>query len=152
MKRKWEEPRIEIQKFEANEYVAACYYFGGTHIILRVARPGTDGRTDPYDTSWQGTQCGFSDDGWDFLSQGDEDNIAGRGMPSGWYSTSNSHDFIVSGAPTRYNGGPFGNSKITNVNTGWTGDYASPVYYYGSDVYPLTTEIAEEQGVGPNAS
>ena len=24
MKRKWEEPRIEVQKFEANEYVAAC--------------------------------------------------------------------------------------------------------------------------------
>ena len=151
MKKEWVEPRIEVQKFTPNEYVAACYYFGGTHIILRQQRPGTDGRTKPYDTSWQGRRCGFSDDGWDFLSQGDEDNIAGKGMPSGWYSTTNSHDFIVSGNPTRYNGS-FGNSKITNIITGKTGDYANPVYYYGSDVYPLTAEIAKEQGVGPNAS
>ena len=26
MKMKWEEPRIEVQKFIPNEYVAACYY------------------------------------------------------------------------------------------------------------------------------
>ena len=80
MKKEWVEPRIEVQKFTPNEYVAACYYFGGTHIILRQQRPGTDGRTKPYDTSWQGRLCGFSDDGWDFPSQGDEDNIAGTGM------------------------------------------------------------------------
>ena len=49
MKKEWVEPRIEVQKFTPNEYVAACYYFGGTHIILRQQRPGTDGRTDPYD-------------------------------------------------------------------------------------------------------
>lgn len=148
MKRKWEEPRIEIQKFEANEYVAACYYFGGTHIILRVARPGTDGRTDPYDTSWQGPNCGFKDDGWDFLSQGNEDNIAGTGMQSGWYSTSNNHSFIVAGTgnygPVEYTGGPWGNETIK--------DTASPVYFYGQDVYSLTPDIAAEQDVGPNAS
>ena len=148
MKRKWEEPRIEVQKFEANEYVAACYYFGGTHIILRVARPGTDGRTDPYDTSWQGPNCGFKDDGWDFLSQGNEDNIAGTGMQSGWYSTSNNHSFIVAGTgnygPVEYTGGPWGNETIK--------DTASPVYFYGQDVYSLTPDIAAEQDVGTNAS
>ena len=26
MKMKWEEPRVEVQKFMPNEYVAACYY------------------------------------------------------------------------------------------------------------------------------
>lgn len=26
MKMRWEEPRIEVQKFMPNEYVAACYY------------------------------------------------------------------------------------------------------------------------------
>ena len=26
MKMRWEEPRIEVQKFIPNEYVAACYY------------------------------------------------------------------------------------------------------------------------------
>lgn len=26
MKKKWEEPKIQVQEFVANEYVAACYY------------------------------------------------------------------------------------------------------------------------------
>ena len=63
MKKEWVEPRIEVQKFTPNEYVAACYYFGGTHIILRQQRPGTDGRTDPYDPSWQGRNMGFKSSG-----------------------------------------------------------------------------------------
>ena len=35
MKMKWEEPRIEVQKFIPNEYVAACYY-GNCNISGRV--------------------------------------------------------------------------------------------------------------------
>ena len=69
MKKEWVEPRIEVQKFTPNEYVAACYYFGRTNIILRQQRPGTDGRTNP-EFDWQGKNKGFKDDGWDFLSQG----------------------------------------------------------------------------------
>lgn len=147
MKKVWVEPRIEVQKFTPNEYVAACYYFGSTNIILRQKRPGTDGRTDPQ-FDWQGENKGFKDDGWDFLSQGNEDNIHGKKMPSGWYSTSNNHSFIVAGTgkygPIRYDNGPWGNIAIN--------DTASTVYYYGGEVYNLTAEIAKDQGVGLNAS
>lgn len=146
MKKEWVEPRIEVQKFTPNEYVAACYYFKGTHIILRQKRPGTDGRTKPQ-YEWQGPNMGFKDDGWDFLSYGNEDNITAE-MPSGWYSTSNDHPFIVAETgdrPLQYDdGGPWGNTTIK--------DTANTVYYYGGDVYDLTPEIAEAQGVGLNAS
>lgn len=35
MKMKWEEPRVEVQKFMPNEYVAACYY-GNCNISGKV--------------------------------------------------------------------------------------------------------------------
>ena len=43
MKRKWEEPRIEVQKFEANEYVAACYGYKETGVVVTYGDP-TDGK------------------------------------------------------------------------------------------------------------
>lgn len=142
MKKKWEEPTIFVQQFAPNEYVAACWYFSGTGIVITQERPGTDGRKDT-PTNWQGPDKGFKDDGWDFLtSRGDEDTTPGA---SGWYSTSNSHSFVHSGSPdpVEYSG-TWGNHYLQ--------DMANPVYYYGGGPYKITEDNCSDYNVGPNAS
>lgn len=149
MKKRWEEPRILVQNFVADEYVAACWYFSGTGIVITQERPGTDGRKDsPQD--WQGPKLGFTDDGWDFLtSGGDEDTTPSA---SGWYSTSDSHSFIHSGSPSpqKFGSGPWGNHYLKD--RGIDNTMASPVYYYGGGPYAITSENCADYNVGPNAS
>lgn len=151
MKRKWEEPKIKINEFAANEYVAACWYFSGTEIVITQERPGTDGRKDT-PSSWQGPDKGFSDDGWDFLTKGgDEDKTPGG---SGWYATISNPSFIhpnsTNKLPTKYGGGPWGNDYL--FKRGYTDDLATPVYYYGGGPYKVDASNCGSLGVGSNAS
>lgn len=53
MKKKWEEPKIQVQEFVANEYVAACYY-----LACNVGRGEKDASNGPY---WNGTEYGGVD-------------------------------------------------------------------------------------------
>lgn len=150
MKRKWEEPRIEVQKFEANEYVAACWVFTETSTVITTHVTGgvlTDGRTDS-PTSWQGPNKGFTDDHFDFLNASDAD-VVPVGGGTGWYSDTMDQNIISihpqsPGKPTEFTGGPYGNQDIH--------DMADPVYFWGGWPSEITTSNHTQYGVGPNAS
>ena len=131
MKRKWEEPRIAIQRYSANEYVAACWVFTETSTVITTQVSGgvlTDGRTDsPKD--WQGPDKGFKDDHFDFLNASDADKVPGG---TGWYSDTMNQNIISihpqsPGRPTEFTGGPWGNRAIEDMaspfskasNLGW---------------------------------
>ena len=138
MKRKWEEPRIEVQKFEANEYIAACWYFSGTNIVIQQPFTQTDGKSN----TPKERLMGFRDDGWDFLA-GQEDTMEDPDQ-KGWYCTTNTYPLHPdSPAPELIEGGPWGNHVIK--------DTAYNIYYYGGGPYPIT-ETDRVEGFGPNAS
>lgn len=139
MKRKWEEPRIEVQKFEANEYVAACWYFSETNIVIQQPFTQTDGKSNTPEEY----QMGFRDDDWDFLA-GQEDTMEDPNQ-KGWYCTTNTYPLHPdSPAPELIKGGPWGNHVIK--------DMAYNIYYYGGGPYRVTEENCTGLGVGPNAS
>lgn len=66
MKKKWEEPRIEVQKFIPNEYVAACYKIrcttpndNGTYYYL-YDDSNANGKWDSNDKRIYSSMLGFS--------------------------------------------------------------------------------------------
>ena len=142
MKRKWEEPKIKINEFAANEYVAACYIYTETGIV--VDNWPTDGKLEIPNkiSSWNKT--GFQDDGFDFLA-GDDDTIPSNG--NGWYGNNQSLDHIKKGSLNPIYGS-YGNHAAPN-NVGM----ANPVYFFGKN-WPtqITSTNYKQYGVGPNAS
>lgn len=139
MKKEWKEPRIEVQKFIPNEYVAACSYFSGTNIVIQQPFSQTDGKSDTPEQKLMG----FSDDQWDFLA-GKEDTMKDPNK-KGWYCTNNNYPIHKnSPQPEFVSGGPWGNHVIE--------DMASNIYYYGGGPYPITKDNCKQYGVGPNAS
>ena len=143
MKRKWEEPRIEVQKFEANEYVAACYGYEETSVVVTYGNP-TDGKLNkPGDKSSWNYQ-GFNDDGFDFLA-GDDDTIP-AGFANGWYGNSVSLSCVKYGQPREANGW-YGNNKAP-----FGEGMANPVYYYGYWPKLIDSTNCNQYDVGPNAS
>ena len=152
MKRKWEEPRIEVQKFEANEYVAACWLVsGGSNYVVLDICP-TDGKlTEPnVPNSWN--HLGFNDDGFDFLTGGD-DTIP-NGWNSGWVGTEAELSHVKAGLDFVYGpaNGTYGNKGATKneIEALYTGN----VYWFGNRAEPIriTESNCSGYGVGPNAS
>lgn len=143
MKRKWEEPRIEVQKFEANEYMAACYGYEETGVVVTYGNP-TDGKLNtPGDkSSWN--HQGFNDDDFDFLA-GDDDTIP-AGFANGWYGNRDSLSCVKYGQPREANGW-YGNNKAP-LGEGM----ANPVYYYGYWPELIDSTNCNQYDVGPNAS
>ena len=139
MKRKWVEPKIKINEFAANEYVAACWYFSGTGIVIQQPFSQTDGKSN----TPQQALDGFQDDDWDFLA-GNEDTMKDPDK-KGWYCTNNSYPLHKnSPQPEFIAGGPWGNHVIN--------DMAYNIYYYGGGPYKVDASNCGGLGVGPNAS
>ena len=68
MKLQWETPRIEIEAFEANEYVAACWYVGGNwgaaneiEKTMKPTNPNKNGKNNYTDgQTHDAAHCGTS--------------------------------------------------------------------------------------------
>ena len=112
MKRKWERPQTMVQKFEANEYVAACVT--GT---IQCAYPGNE-KTNGWTTEF--------------------DDYNGR--ESGWYTDEYGlqHGVCGNSAPISFNSGDGTGFEYVNdrpdysrVITGITGYKLEPGTYYG---------------------
>ena len=93
MKRKWERPQTMVQKFEANEYVAACVT--GT---IQCAYPGdgrTNGQTDVFD-DYNGLESGWYTDGY-----GLQHGVCGNSAPISFDSGDGTGFEYVNGKPDR---------------------------------------------------
>lgn len=154
MKKEWKEPKIEVQKFMPNEYVAACWVFTETNVVVTTPVSGgvlTDGRTDT-PSNWQGPTMGFSDDHFDYLNASDDD-VVPAGGGTGWYSNTIDHNsanwpnisihWNSPGQPKEFSGS-YGNKEIP--------DMAEPVYFWGNWPTAISSSNCKQYGVGPNAS
>lgn len=132
MKMRWEEPRVEVQKFIPNEYVAACYN-------IKCNVPSGIGYIETNGTP------GYQESGWG--QSGDQYLASGYGCGIVHYG--------VHGVP---DDGPVANA-MWQESGGWggRGDYY-PVYYWyqraawgDQDIHFTKVEDAEWEE-NPNAS
>lgn len=61
MKKKWEEPQIMVEAFEANEYVAACWKVGCSHNTSYGNQMSSGGSNAPYGNQWGVTEGPYDD-------------------------------------------------------------------------------------------
>ena len=104
MKMRWEEPRIEVQRFMPNEYVAACYY-GKCNIDGEVFM----------DTNHNG-QYDVEEDKYKYTNEacGHYFSVTGQDSPK-----PQANAFVVK---RHWQGGP--------IFGGWVVDSATPVYNF----------------------
>lgn len=113
MKMRWEEPRIEVQKFMPNEYVAACYY-GNCNISGEVFMDTN--HNGQYDV--EGDEYKYTND-----ACGHYFSVTGQDSPQ-----PQANAFVVK---RHWQGGPiFGH---------WVVDSATPVYNF-DDVHVSTMD------------
>lgn len=150
MKKEWVEPRIEVQKFTPNEYVAACWLVskGDNHVVLDICP--TDGKLTTPNNPKTWNHMGFNDDGFDFLTGGD-DTIP-SGWNSGWCGTEAELVHVKAGnvyGPAR---GTYGNHGA--INDKKEAMYTGNIYWFGNRSEPIqiTQDNCSSYGVGPNAS
>lgn len=111
MKKKWEEPRIMVQQFAPNEYVAACYNIS-CNVPSGVGYYETNG-IDGYQEGGRHWVGGILDGHWEYV-EGDQRIASGTGCGTTHYG--------VPGVP---DDGPVANAMWQD----WTGSYY-PVYYW----------------------
>ena len=150
MKKEWVEPRIEVQKFTPNEYVAACWLVSkeNNHVVLDICP--TDGKLTTPNKPKTWNRLGFNDDGFDFLSGGD-DTIP-SGWSSGWCGTEDELVHVKAGKVYGPATGTYGNHEATKHPK--EAMYTGSIYWFGNQAEPLqiTKDNCSSYGVGPNAS
>ena len=160
MKKEWKAPRIDVQNFIPNEYVASCGLMN--NILIRwLGAKITDGAKTWLDSeaSWKGDTKGFMDDHFDYLAGGD-DVIPSAG--DGWYTDTKDVESLEKGGIIVHSGF----IGILNSLEGYTakdsdklwgnkatGDRAPTVFFWGKNwPGPISEDIQNEYHVGPNAS
>lgn len=134
MKKKWEEPRIEVQKFIPNEYVAACYKIKCT----------TPKNNSTYHYLYEDTNSNGMYDADDRLVYSNE--------WGGFHGCNKWHKGIIQ------DDAPIANGFV--VNKGWGGQVtdSQPVFWWeenlGKDTvdYHVMTPGSENYETNPNAS
>lgn len=173
MKQEWKDPRIDVQKFIPNEYVAMqCLYFKTPNILVRLFKSLTDARADDTGNDWQGDKMGFQDDCFDFLTHSNgEDEPQGfdtlpDGAPHGWYSSTNvaselssvlevhqsSKGQLSDLTPYGVENGPlYGYDSPNVMNGAYPGDMVPVIYFWGNYTKIDSTNYTN-YGSGPNGS
>ena len=127
MKKVWEEPKVDVQIFVPNEYVAACVT--GT---IQCAYPGngrTNGRTDRFD-DYNGRESGYYTDRY-----GMQHGICGNDAQISFNGDTGSGFEYVGGRPDYnrpiYNISGYQLEEGTYFNVTWTSnDSGSPEYHH----------------------
>lgn len=129
MERKvWRRPLTEVQKFEANEYVAACGDSGTTYLFKCDAGGGVSGKVYLEDNGKEGLQTtngpwhqtGFFP--WDGYYEWEADTSLGGYHACGTSHEADSDNSFLNGYYI-----PYGSQDVTNVIV-WRGPYNNNVH------------------------